>query len=113
MDWGLGEAALGSADHAVYTVDLRKRELARTLHGRRGGRAEWVTAVQHLPATDGLVSAGMDGKLCLSDRARARCKELTGHRGSISQASLALCVLFSWCMLDCAPICSLPNTVEI
>ncbi|GAB4815346.1 hypothetical protein N2152v2_002392 [Parachlorella kessleri] len=68
----------------------RRRSLkARALYSKRFGHSEWVTAVRHLPATGGIVSGGMDSKLCLWDKARTTCEDLQGHSGSISHIELA------------------------
>jgi WD40 repeat protein len=89
VDWERQEAVFGCADHALYTVDLKQRKKGRVMYGKRYGHTEWVTTVQHLPATGGVVSGGMDSKLCLWDRGRATCQDLAGHAGSISQLVLA------------------------
>lgn len=85
VDWERGEAVFGSVNHALYTLDLRRRTKGRTLYSRRFGHGEWVTAVAHLPASGALVSGGMDSKLLLWDRSREACRGLEGHTGSISQ----------------------------
>ncbi|CAN0081538.1 unnamed protein product, partial [Discosporangium mesarthrocarpum] len=93
------EAVFGCADHALYCVSQETGQLTRKLHSRRGGHREWVTAVTHTALGD-VVSAGMDGKLCLwpgrdkglladgEKGSRSRpCSPLhqtQGHQGSIS-----------------------------
>lgn len=82
VDWRRGEAVLGSADHAVYAIDLARRSNARTLHTKTGHR-EWVTAVCHL--ADGRVaSGGMDARICLWSTAGLACSTLEGHAGSVA-----------------------------
>ncbi|CAM9168067.1 unnamed protein product [Choristocarpus tenellus] len=58
------EAVFGSADHALYCINQRTGRMIRMLHSRAAGHCEWVTAVVHTSLGD-IVSAGMDGKLCL------------------------------------------------
>ncbi|GBG65012.1 hypothetical protein CBR_g48759 [Chara braunii] len=80
------EVAVGSSDHAIYTVSLEslpQPEQGRTLYSRSFGHAEWVTCLAYLP--DGrLMSGGMDNKLCLWDKSGVRCLDLCGHTGSVS-----------------------------
>ena len=101
----LGErVVLGGTDHALYEVQVRGGSgnarsssasasasisastptVARRLYNRTQGHTEWVTDVAYLD--DGrVVSAAMDGKLCVWDAGRAvRCVELKGHIGSVS-----------------------------
>ncbi len=63
-----GEAAIGGSDHSVVTVDTHTGRRTRVLHTARFGHAEWVTCVAHVGASGGIVSGGMDSKLCLWDR---------------------------------------------
>ncbi|EKX36616.1 hypothetical protein GUITHDRAFT_165675 [Guillardia theta CCMP2712] len=80
--WG-GEAVIGSTDHALYGIDLVKQRKSRTLYTKTHGHTEWVTCVSH--TADGRVlSGGMDGKLCLWNKAGAQCSDLQGHSASIS-----------------------------
>ena len=58
-DVARGVAVIGGSDHALYEVRLSDGALLRTLHTKRYGHAEWVTAVSHLG--DGrVVSGAMD-----------------------------------------------------
>ena len=99
----LGErVVLGGTDHALYEVQVRGGSgnarssstststptITRRLYNRTQGHTEWVTDVAYLD--DGrVVSAAMDGKLCLWDAGRAvRCIELKGHVGSVSCISV-------------------------
>jgi len=84
----LGDTAVvGSADHGLSEVPLRGSgalRAKRTLYTKQYGHAEWVTDVAHLP--DGrVISAGMDSKLCLWETGAPRCRDLTGHTGSVSR----------------------------
>eukprot|EP00887_Chlorella_sp_A99_P000295 scaffold13.g295.t1 len=89
VDWEAGEAVVGSADHALYAVDLRHRKRARTLYGKAAGHTEWVTAVVHLPSGR-VASGGMDARVCLWGPSSAACRELApGHAGPVSQLAAA------------------------
>ncbi|KAL3684256.1 hypothetical protein R1sor_002278 [Riccia sorocarpa] len=77
------EAAIGCADHSVYTVDVVRGKRLRNLYNKRYGHTEWVTCVEHLQ--DGrILSGALDKKLCLWDATGVRCTDLLGHDGSIS-----------------------------
>ena len=77
------EAVIGSSDHALYGIDIRKGVKSRTLYTKQCGHTEWVTCVTHLK--DGRVlSGGMDSKLCLWNKAGNRCVDLKAHSGSVS-----------------------------
>ncbi|KAL2652317.1 hypothetical protein R1flu_020445 [Riccia fluitans] len=77
------EAAIGSADHSVYTVDVARGKRLRNLYNKKYGHTEWVTCVEHLQ--DGrILSGALDKKLCLWDATGVRCTDLLGHDGSIS-----------------------------
>eukprot|EP00903_Cladosiphon_okamuranus_P015931 g14716.t1 len=81
------EAVFGSADHAVYCVDLSRGVKTRQLYGSRSkpsaGHKEWVTAVCHTAHGD-IASGGMDGKLCLWPRGGGHPGEVQAHAGSIA-----------------------------
>ena len=87
VDWARQEAVLGSADHALYSVDLRRRRQSRTLYSKQAGHREWVSAVCHLP--DGrIASGGLDSRIWLWPAAgtaptASKCCVLEGHAGSI------------------------------
>ncbi|KAH7416069.1 hypothetical protein KP509_14G073800 [Ceratopteris richardii] len=82
-----GQAAIGSSDHAVYTVDVPSGKFRKALYGGRKGHTEWVTCITHLP--DGrILSGGMDSKLCLWDRAGSSCIDLLAHTASISNVKV-------------------------
>ena len=87
---------LGGTDHALYELQVHadKRggarsaeaspSVSRRLYSKSHGHSEWVTDVAYL-ADGRIVSAAMDGKLCVWDAGRAvRCTELKGHTGSVS-----------------------------
>ncbi|XP_024536805.1 uncharacterized protein LOC112348467 [Selaginella moellendorffii] len=77
------ELAVGSSDHAIYTIDVGTCGLTRIMHGKSYGHTEWVTCLDHLP--DGrIVSGGMDNKLCLWDKRGVRSRDLKGHTASVS-----------------------------
>ena len=86
-DVARGMAVIGGSDHALYEVRLSDGKLMRTLHTKRYGHSEWVTAVAHL-ADGRVVSGAMDSKVCLwnggGSTSTARCDDLTGHFGSVS-----------------------------
>lgn len=88
VDWARREAVLGSADHALYSVDLRRRRKSRTLYSKQAGHREWVSAVCHLP--DGrIASGGLDSRVWLWPAAgtaptAGKCCVLEGHAGSIA-----------------------------
>ena len=48
VHWGLGEAAVGGSDHAVYILDAASCRLKRTLF-KAGGHFEWVSCLTHTP----------------------------------------------------------------
>ena len=83
MDVRDGFAVVGSSDHALYEVDLKKKRVCRKLYGKQYGHGEWVSAVAYLG--DGrVISAGLDSKLCLWSAQGVRCADMRGHLGSIS-----------------------------
>lgn len=84
VDWERHEAVFGSADHACYTVDLRRLKKARTLLGKTAGHREWVAAVCHLPGGR-IASGGLDASICVWPAAGAACQRIKGHAGPISQ----------------------------
>ncbi|KAG5472745.1 hypothetical protein LSCM4_02068 [Leishmania orientalis] len=83
---------VGSADHGLKVFDLRTMRELKTLYTKTCGHTEWVTACRFL-SDRRVLSGGMDSKLCLwSDVIRggpARCVDLLGHTGSISQVELS------------------------
>ncbi len=56
------------------------------MYSKKCGHTDWVTAVAHLK-DNRVISAGMDGKLCLwNANDRSRCVDLVGgHTKSISK----------------------------
>jgi len=107
------ELVVGSADHALYSIDVagvvqrrdgggasssssRQRSgTIRRMYPKHGGHREWVTGVGFL--ADGRVaSVGMDGLMCVWDKRRIACQEIEAHRGSVTgiitdeQANLAI-----------------------
>ncbi len=90
VDWARQEAVFGTADHALYCVELRpgRRRKARTLYTKAAGHTEWVSAVCHLP--DGrIASGGLDSRICLWPTAgtacsAGNCSMLEGHAGSVA-----------------------------
>jgi WD domain, G-beta repeat len=61
------ELVLGSADHALYSVDIVTGAATRKLHSPSSGHSEWVTCVAH--TADGAVLSGCaGGRLCLWPR---------------------------------------------
>jgi WD40 repeat protein len=74
----------GSADHGLRVWKTQSLDYSRELFSKQYGHKEWVTSVQTL--TDGrIVSAGMDGMICVWDRSAVRCDTLLGHETSISK----------------------------
>ena len=61
------EVVVGGSDHALYTFNLSTGRKRRTLYTKSQGHSEWVTCVAHVGAdgSGGIVSGGMDSKLCL------------------------------------------------
>jgi len=79
------EVVFGCADHALYAINITdKSKRIKKLYTKQHGHAEWVSSVSHL--LDGrVISAGMDGKLCLWDLDKSKCTDLIGHSASISK----------------------------
>jgi len=84
VDWGAGEAVVGSSDHALYGVDVRSGRLRRTLYTKKHGHTEWVTCVAH-SASGKVLSGGMDSKICVWPAHGTVCQTLEGHSASVSQ----------------------------
>ncbi|KPA83162.1 hypothetical protein ABB37_02857 [Leptomonas pyrrhocoris] len=89
-----GSASLcvvGSADHGLKVFDLNSMREVKSLYTKTCGHTEWVTSCRFL-SDRRVLSGGMDSKLCLwSDVTRggpARCSDLLGHTGSISQVEV-------------------------
>ena len=80
--WG-DEAVVGGSDHALHCLSIKKGKKTRLLHTKTYGHSEWVTCVTHL-ADGRVLSGGMDGKLCLWEKAGARCTDMLGHHGSVA-----------------------------
>jgi WD40 repeat protein len=86
-----GEAVFGTADHGLYAVSVNNVDSKRgpkvvQMYSKKYGHTDWITSVAHM--TDGrVISASMDGKLCLWDaHDRSRCVDLIGaHTKSISK----------------------------
>lgn len=93
------ELVVGTADHALYSLDVTSAGTAAegggarhgrggkkpvtTMYPKRGGHREWVTDVGFL--ADGRVaSVGMDGLMCVWDKSRIACQDIEAHRGSVS-----------------------------
>lgn len=91
FDAAIGEAVFGGSDHALYSVNINEIDSKRgpkivKMYSKTCGHADWVTAVAHLK--DGrVISASMDGKLCLWDSGnRSHGVDLqNGHTKSISK----------------------------
>ncbi|KAL0045352.1 hypothetical protein WJX82_004646 [Trebouxia sp. C0006] len=60
INWSAGEVVVGSADHALYVVDVQTGKKRRTLYTKTAGHAEWVT-------TYTFFSGGQDGHLKMWD----------------------------------------------
>lgn len=86
-----GEAVFGTADHGLYAVSVNNVDSKRgpkvvQMYSKKYGHTDWITSVTHI--TDGrVISASMDGKLCLWDvHDRSRCVDLIGaHTKSVSK----------------------------
>lgn len=86
-----GEAVFGGSDHALYSVTVNDVESKRgpkvvKMYSKKCGHTDWVTSVAHI--SDGrVISASMDGKLCLWDaKDRSKCVDLLGgHSKSVSK----------------------------
>ena len=86
-----GEAILGGSDHALYSVAInddgsKKGPKVVKMYSKKCGHTDWVTSVAHI--SDGrVISASMDGKLCLWDaKDRSHCVDLLGaHTKSVSK----------------------------
>ena len=79
---------VGSSDHALYEINVRKMKRTRTLYTKTYGHAEWVTSVRYLP--DGrIISAGMDSKVFVWNASGVRATELKGHASSAGQIALS------------------------
>jgi WD40 repeat protein len=79
------EVIFGGADHALYSVNVNNKKVIK-MYSKKYGHTDWVTAVCHLK-DNRVISAGMDGKLCLwSSSDRSRCVDLVGgHTKSVSK----------------------------
>jgi WD40 repeat protein len=79
------EVVFGGADHALYSVNINSKKVTK-MYSKKCGHTDWVTAVAHLK-DNRVISAGMDGKLCLwNANDRSRCVDLVGgHTKSISK----------------------------
>ncbi|DBA75204.1 TPA: hypothetical protein ACH3X1_010504 [Trebouxia sp. C0004] len=88
INWSAGEVVVGSADHALYVVDVQTGKKRRTLYTKTAGHAEWVTTCQYLP--DGrIISGGMDSLLCLWEANSNKCQQLTAHAAPISVVDIS------------------------
>mmetsp|Transcript_12701 Transcript_12701/g.19082 ORF Transcript_12701/g.19082 Transcript_12701/m.19082 type:complete len:338 (-) Transcript_12701:28-1041(-) len=80
------EFVSGSSDHSLSVYSCSTGKLKRQLYSKNYGHHEWVTSCCY--TADGrILSGGMDSKLCLWDRNSIKCKDLLGHRGSISKVA--------------------------
>mmetsp|Transcript_17830 Transcript_17830/g.32900 ORF Transcript_17830/g.32900 Transcript_17830/m.32900 type:complete len:480 (+) Transcript_17830:52-1491(+) len=76
------ECVVGGADHGLKVINTVTGQEKRQLFSKTAGHHEWVTSCTFCP--DGsILSAGMDSKLC--HWRGTQCKDLDGHRGSISK----------------------------
>jgi WD40 repeat protein len=100
--YSYSEVVLGSCDHGLYGYDVNTGRKTRSLYSKRCGHSEWVTSCTHTPS-GGVVSAAMDGKICVWGRSGNSCVDLLGHRGSVSkvivneQGGFAVLILYSHC----------------
>jgi WD40 repeat protein len=82
---------VGSADHGLKVFNLDSMREVKSLYTKSCGHTDWVTSCRFL-SDRRVLSGGMDSKLCLwSDVTRggpARCVDLLGHTGSISQVEV-------------------------
>ncbi len=71
------EVVVGGSDHALYSIDVNdERKGPNTMYGKKCGHTDWVTSVAHL-ADGNVLSASMDGRLCLWPASNRRiCTEL-------------------------------------
>lgn len=71
------EVIVGGSDHALYAIDvIDPRRQPITMYTKTCGHTDWVTSVTHL-ADGQVLSAAMDGKLCLwSNTNRRSCIDL-------------------------------------
>jgi len=90
----------GSADHGLRVWKTPNLAYSRELFSKQYGHKEWVTSVQTL--TDGrIVSAAMDGTICVWDKSAVRCDSLFGHQTSISKVIADSCDLLISSSYDC------------
>jgi len=59
-----GEVVVGGTDHALYCTNSRLA-LSRQLFSKRYGHSEWVTDVIISSEGNHVISAAMDGKICV------------------------------------------------
>lgn len=91
------EVVFGGADHALYAVSIStssgigssssnsgRGSNVIKMHSKRCGHSNWVTSVTHLK-DNRVLSASMDGKLCLWGANRSICIDLLGHSKSVSK----------------------------
>jgi WD40 repeat protein len=80
------ELVLGSADHALYSVDIAIGVATRKLHSPSNGHSEWVTCVAH--TADGAVLSGCaGGRLCLWPRQSSSSSSSNRSSSNISSSS--------------------------
>jgi WD40 repeat protein len=63
------ELVTGSSDHGLRLYDIDKGSFIRQLFNKQYGHSEWVTSCKFLKDKR-VLSAGMDGVLCLWDNKR-------------------------------------------
>lgn len=89
-----GLVVVGSADHGLKVFDIETLREKKNLYTKTCGHTEWVTTCKFL-RSGMVISGGMDSKLCLWDPVNrggpARCRDLLGHTGSISQVEVNDC----------------------
>jgi WD domain, G-beta repeat len=83
------ELVLGSADHALYSVEIATGAATRKLHSPSSGHSEWVTCVAH--TADGAVLSGCaGGRLCLWPR-QSSSSSSRSRSNSSSSSSVRAC----------------------
>ena len=74
----------GSMDHGLRLYTTKTGKYKRELFSKRYGHSEWVTSVKFLK-DQRILSAGMDGQICLWNKSSVKCDFLLGHETSISK----------------------------
>lgn len=83
----LDKIVYGSCDHFIYSMGISTMKLTKPNFKSKIGHKDWVTSISYLPKNRNVISAAMDGTVCVwtENLIPKFCEKI--HNGSISKLS--------------------------